>query len=81
MTPLDGGGRKKKMSEVSKVKENKEPVTETRSCVECQGDGKWDGVVCEVCKGSGKIFKDGTTVLHNSGTVYKAEGGQLEAIA
>lgn len=41
----------------------KEAVTETRTCLDCQGDGVWDGVVCATCLGSGKIFKDGTVVL------------------
>ena len=53
-----------------------DPVLETRNCVECQGDGKWDGVECEVCRGSGKIFKDGTVVGHGSGT-FVAKGGVL----
>lgn len=56
----------------------REPVLETRRCEDCQGDGKWDGVICEVCKGSGKIFKDGVVVLTASGQTFKAEAGVLK---
>lgn len=56
----------------------KEPVLETRRCEDCQGDGKWDGVVCAVCKGSGKIFKDGVVVLTATGETFKAENGELK---
>ena len=56
----------------------KEVVTETRSCEECQGDGKWDGVLCGKCHGSGKIFKDGTVVLAAGGQTFVASKGVLE---
>ena len=56
----------------------KEPVTETRRCEDCQGDGKWDGELCKVCHGSGKIFKDGVVVLTQDGQTFKAEGGVLK---
>lgn len=56
----------------------KEPVTETRTCADCQGDGKWDGVICAVCHGSGKIFKDGIVVLTSTGATFVADKGELK---
>lgn len=56
-----------------------EPVLETRTCESCQGDGIWDGVKCEVCKGSGKIFKDGVQVLVAEGQ-HEAVGGKLKEV-
>ena len=58
------------------VREVSEPVLETRTCTDCQGDGKWDGVLCELCQGSGKIFKDGTVVTTVNGS-FMAQGGKL----
>lgn len=60
---------------VEEVLEVSEPVTETRACVECQGDGIWDGVRCDTCKGSGKIFRDGMVVSTQDGT-YLSKGGK-----
>lgn len=60
------------------VKPVKEPVLETRICVDCQGDGKWDGVICKVCHGSGKIFKDGIVVLAADGQTFVADKGELK---
>lgn len=56
-----------------------EPVTETKTCEACQGDGKWDGVECATCLGSGKIFKDGTILAHGNGT-FVAKGGKYEQV-
>jgi len=60
------------------VEAPREPVLETRRCEDCQGDGRWDGVLCGKCKGSGKIFKDGIVVLTASGQTFKTENGVLK---
>ena len=75
LTPQDGRGKNIKTMKAKKVSEEITTVTETLSCVDCQGDGKWDGVICDSCKGSGKIFKDGTVVSTSDGS-FTFKGGK-----